>query len=81
MICFRYIIVNTLHKVDKYNNNMNNNNKHNFFSSARDMQAKVRFSVGPGPSIDLTVHTISFINSISLLILKSDISLCSLVIS
>jgi hypothetical protein len=26
MICFRYIIVNTLHKGDKYNNNNNNNN-------------------------------------------------------
>ena len=27
MVCFRHIIVNTLHKVDnKYNNNNNNNN-------------------------------------------------------
>ena len=26
MVCFRYVIVNSLHKDDKYNNNNNNNN-------------------------------------------------------
>jgi hypothetical protein len=25
MVCFRYIIINTLHKSEKYNNNNNNN--------------------------------------------------------
>jgi len=29
MVCFRYIIVNALHKGDNNNNNNNNNNNHN----------------------------------------------------
>jgi len=29
MVCFRYIIVNTLHRDNKYNNNNNNNNNNN----------------------------------------------------
>ena len=27
MVCVRYVIVNTLHEGDKYNNNNNNNSK------------------------------------------------------
>jgi hypothetical protein len=30
MVCFRYIIVNTLHKVDMKDNNNNNNNNSKF---------------------------------------------------
>jgi hypothetical protein len=41
-VCFGYVIVNTLHRGDKYdnNNNNNNNNTHNLTKTIGDKQNK-----------------------------------------
>jgi hypothetical protein len=39
MICFRYIIVNTLHKVDNNTTTTNNNNNNNSKGKAIPLQA------------------------------------------
>ena len=43
MVCFRYIIVNTLHKVENKdnNNNNNNNNYYYFLKSLRRYLSKI----------------------------------------